>query len=111
MDIEKLRALAEKTKGWTRADKEWLLPVLEELGIEAPMKNNCPSCWRDAAILAVVRLGDTKKSVNGFRLKGAAKRGVMWCGRLVSDAMLDADMVDWLKQTNFPNNLWCYAED
>ena len=64
-----------------------------------------------AKSLAVVRLGDTKKSVNGFRLKGAAKSGVMWCGRLVSDATLDAEMVEWLKQTNFPNNLWCYAED
>lgn len=110
MNIDKLRALAEKTKGWTRVDKELLLPVLEELGIEAPTRNNCPSCWRDAAILAVVRLGDTKKSVNGFRLKGAAKRGVMWYGRLVSDATLDAAMVEWLKQTNFPINLWCYED-
>lgn len=106
MDIEKLRSLAEKTKGWTKADKEWLSPVLAELGIEVPMKNNCPSCWRDCAIMAIVKLGDTKKVVNGFRLKGAAKRGVLWLGRLVSDATLDANMVEWLKQTNFPQNLW-----
>ena len=106
MDIEKLRSLAEKTKGWTKADKEWLLPVLAELGIEAPTKTSCPSCWRDCAIMAIVKLGDTRKSVNGFRLKGAAKRGIMWCGRLVSDATLDADMMDWLKQTRFPQNLW-----
>ena len=106
MDIERLRKLAEKTKGWTKADKEFLLPILAELGIEAPKKTSCPSCWRDAAILAIVRLGDNNKSVNGFRLKGSAKRGVMWLGRLVSDATLDADMVAWLKQTNFPQNLW-----
>jgi hypothetical protein len=56
--------------------------------------------------MAIVKLGDTKKAVNGFRLKGAAKRGVMWLGRLVSDATLDADMVEWLKQTRFPQNLW-----
>ena len=107
MDIEKLKALAEKTKGWTKADKEWLLPILAELGIEAPTKTSCPSCWRDAAIMAIVRLGDKdKKSVKGFRLKGAAKRGVLWMGRLVSDATLDAEMVDWLKKTRFPQNLW-----
>lgn len=107
MDIERLRQLAEKTKGWTKADKEFLLPVLEDLGIEAPKKTSCPSCWRDAAIMAIVKLGDKDtKSVKGFRLKGAAKRGVMWLGRLVSDATLDADMVEWLKQTNFPQNLW-----
>lgn len=106
MDIEKLRQLAEKTKGWTKADKEWLLPVLEELGIEAPKKTSCPSCWRDCAIMAIVKLCDTKKTVNGFRLKGSAKRGVMWSGRLVSDATLDAGMVEWLKETGFPQNLW-----
>ena len=106
MDIERLRKLAENTKGWTKEDKERLLPVLAELGIEVPKKTSCPSCWRDCAIMAIVKLGDTKKSVNGFRLKGSAKRGVMWCGRLVSDATLDAEMVDWLKKTNFPKNLW-----
>ena len=106
MDIEKLKALAEKTKGWTKADKEWLLPILEELNIEAPTKNNCPSCWRDAAILAIVRLGDNNKSVKGFRLKGSAKHGVMWRGRLVSDATLDEKMAEWLRETGFPKNLW-----
>ena len=106
MDIERLRQLAEKTKGWTKADKEWLLPVLEELGVEAPKKNSCPSCWRDCAIMAIVKLGGTKKPVNGFRLKGSAKRGVMWRGRLVSEATLDADMGEWLKETGFPQNLW-----
>lgn len=107
MDIDRLRQLAEKTKKWTKDDKNWLLPILEDLGIEAPVKTSCPSCWRDCAIMAIVKLGDTKKSVNGFRLKGSAKkRGVMWLGRLVSDATLDAEMVDWLKDTNFPKNLW-----
>lgn len=60
--------------------------------------------------MAIVKLGETKKAVNGFRLKGAAKRGVLWLGRLVSDATLDADMVDWLKQTQFPRNLWTYED-
>ena len=106
MDIDRLRQLAEKTKKWTKDDKNWLLPVLEDLGIEAPTKTSCPSCWRDCAIMAIVRLGDTKKAVNGFRLKGSAKRGVLWMGRLVSDATLDAEMAEWLKDTNFPQNLW-----
>ena len=106
MDIDRLRKLAEKTKGWTKEDKERLLPVLAELGIEAPKKTSCPSCWRDCAIMAIVKMGDTKKSVNGFRLKGAAKHGVIWHGRLVSDATLDSEMVEWLKQTRFPQNLW-----
>ena len=56
MDIDRLRQLAEKTKKWTKDDKNWLLPVLEDLGIEAPMKTSCPSCWRDAAILALVKV-------------------------------------------------------
>ena len=106
MDIDRLRKLAEKTKGWTKADKEFLQSILAELGIEAPKKTSCPSCWRDCAIMAIVKLGDTKKSVNGFRLKGSSKHGVMWLGRLVSDATLDAEMAEWLKETNFPTNLW-----
>lgn len=106
MDIEKLRQLAEKTKKWTKADKEWLLPVLAELDIEAPTKKSCPSCWRDAAILAVVKVsGNEAKAVNGFRLKGtAATRGVLWMERLVSPATLDADMVKWLIDTGFPRH-------
>ena len=108
MDIERLRQLAEKTKKWTKADKEFLLPILEELGIEAPTKTSCPSCWRDAAIMAVVKVnGNEAKAVNGFRLKGtAATHGVLWMGRLVSPATLDADMVRWLIDTRFPQNLW-----
>ena len=107
MNIDRLRQLAEKTKKWTKDDKNWLLPVLEDLGIEAPMKTSCPSCWRDAAILALVKVkGNEEKTVNGFRLKGSAKRGVMWLGRLVSDATLDDDMAEWLKETGFPQNLW-----
>jgi anaerobic selenocysteine-containing dehydrogenase len=106
MDIDRLRQLAEKTNKWTKADKEFMLPILAELGIEAPTKSNCPSCWRDAAILAVVKVnGNKAKTVNGFRLKGtAATRGVLWMGRLVSPATLDADMVKWLIDTGFPRH-------
>ena len=113
MDIERLRQLAEKTKGWTKADKEFLLPVLEELGVEAPKKTSCPSCWRDAAIMAVVKLGERDaKPVNGFRLKGtAATRGVWWMGRLVSSATLDADMVQWLLDTGFPRHQYELSDE
>lgn len=110
MDMNKLRALAEKTRGWTKADKEWLLSVLEELGIEAPSKSNCPSCWRDAAVLAVVKIKGNENPVKGFRLKGAAAaHGVIWRGVLVSNATLDEDMAEWLKQTGFPRHQ--YDED
>lgn len=102
-----LKSLSEKNKGWTKEDKEFLTPILLELGIEPPKKSSCPSCWRDCAILALVALKHDEESVaNGFRLKGAAKRGVIWKGRMVSDATLDADMIDWLKKTGFPSNLW-----
>ena len=112
MNIERLRQLAEKTKGWTKADKEWLLPILEELGIEAPMKTSCPSCWRDCAIMAIVKLGGKRKSVNGFRLKGtAATRGVLWMGRLVSPSTLDADMVKWLIDTGFPRHQYELSDE
>ena len=106
MDIERLRQLAEKTKGWTKADKDFLLPILAELGVDAPTKTSCPSCWRDAAIMAVVKLGERDaKPVNGFRLKGtAAVSGVVWMGRLVSPATLDAAMAEWLIETNFPRH-------
>lgn len=103
--MNKLRQLAEKTKGWTREDKDFLLPILEELNIEAPTKNNCPSCWRDAAIMAIVKLGDTKKPVNGFRLKGiAAREGVLWRGKLVSPSTLNEQMVKWLVESGFPKH-------
>lgn len=113
MDIERLRQLAEKTKGWTKADKEFLLPILAELGIEAPTKTSCQSCWRDAAILAVVKVnGNKAKTVNGFRLKGtAATRGVLWMGRLVSSATLDADMVQWLLDTGFPRHQYELSDE
>ena len=105
MDIERLKKLAEKHKGWTKDDKDFILPVLAELGIDAPTKTNCPSCWSDAAILALVKLKGDTQPVNGFRLKGtAAVSGVFWIGRLVSPATLDAAMVKWLIETNFPRH-------
>lgn len=108
VDIEKLKRLANKTKSWSKSDKQWLLPVLEQLSIDAPTKNNCPSCWRDAAIMALVKIkAADAKPVNGFRLKGtAATNGVVWMGRLVAPGTLDAAMVEWLKQTNFPRHLY-----
>ena len=110
MDIKKLRRLAEKTKGFTKADKEWLLPILEELEIDAPTKNNCPSCWRDAAVMALVKVKESKAQHNGFRLKGtAATVGVFWMGRFVSPATLDDEMIVFLKSTNFPKHQ--YDED
>ena len=105
MDIERLKQLAEKQKGWTKDDKDFILPVLVELGIDAPTKTNCPSCWRDVAILALVKLKGDAQPVNGFRLKGtAAVSGVVWMGRLVSPSTLDAAMVEWLIETNFPRH-------
>lgn len=106
VDIEKLKRLANKTKSWSKSEKEWLLPILEQLSIDAPTKNNCPSCWRDAAIMALVKIkSDDAEPVNGFRLKGtAATKGVIWMSRLVSPATLDAAMVEWLIETNFPRH-------
>ena len=103
MDIEKLKELANKKGTWPKADKEWLLPVLAELGVEAPTKTSCSSCWRDAAIMALRTVRKNEAPKTGFRLKGdASTAGVFWRGRYVHPSTLSAGMIDWLFQTGFP---------
>lgn len=110
MEVEKLRELADKKSGWAKADKDFLLPILDELGIEPPTKTSCQSCWRDAAIMALVKLGNEAPKKSGFRLKGtAATHGVFWCGKLISQATLNDDVIEWLKATGFPKHQ--YDED
>lgn len=109
---DKLQKLAEKKTGWTKADKEWLLPVLAEYGVEAPTKTSCQSCWRDAAIMALVKTADKGKVVAGMRLKGtAANEGVWWRGRLVNNATLTEELVEWLVDAAFPRSLYDIVEN
>lgn len=103
MDIEKLNELANKKGTWSKADKEWLLPVLAELDVEAPTKASCSSCWRDAAIMALRMVRKNEAPQTGFRLKGdAATAGVFWRGRYVHPSTLSAGMIEWLIKTGFP---------
>lgn len=108
MDIQKLTELANKKGTWPKADKDWLLPVLAEYGVDAPTKTSCSSCWRDAAIMVLrqVKQDDKPEPANGkreFKLKGdAATAGVFWRGRFIHPSTLSPTMIDWLLKNGFP---------
>lgn len=109
-EIEQLTRLAE-LETMKAADKAELVPLLEKYGVEKPTKKSCPNCWRDAAIMALreAKKGEqpNEPKMGLPRLRGdAGTVGVYWKGRYVNNDVMDAELADWLKETNFPETLY-----
>ena len=106
-DIDKLTRLAG-LMSYKAEDKADLEPLLEKYGIEKPTKKSCPSCWRDAAILALRAAKKEAAPVDGLpRLRGdAGDPGVYWHWRLVNNDVMTEELAAWLVETDFPEHLY-----
>lgn len=105
-DIELLTELASKAK-FSAKDKAAVKPLLERYGVDIPTKTSCGSCWRDAAIAAVVKAkaGMPKDPTLPVLRGRAAAEGVYHCGRYVSNDTMTADTAEWMRTHNFPKSL------
>lgn len=101
MEIEKL---IERTGKYTRKEMDWLVELGSQYGIEPPKDNACHNCWRDMAIQIAVAM--KPKTGTGKRLRGdAARDGVVFKGRLITNATLDAETLRWMMENDFPEQL------
>ena len=100
MEIEKL---IERTGKYTKAEKEYLAGLGERYGIEPPKEGSCNNCWRDMAIRIAVAM---KPKRTGKRLRGnAARDGVIFKGRIITNATLDDETLKWMEDNGFPETL------
>lgn len=101
MEIEKL---IERTGKYTQKEKDFLKELGAKYGIEPPKESACHNCWRDMAIQIAVAM--KPKTGLGKRLRGdAARDGVVFKGRLITNATLDAETLQWMKDNDFPEQL------
>lgn len=106
MDIKKL---IDKKK-YTKADKDFLVAEGAKYGIEPPKKDSCPDCWRDMAIRIAVAM-KPQAAATSRRLRGnAARNGVIFKGRLITNATLDEETLAWMDANGFPQQLLEDAE-
>ena len=104
-NIAILEALVEMTS-FTAEQKRQLSELLEQYGIDKPTKKSCPNCWRDAAILALRKAkGDKPIDPTLPRLRGNSADGVIFKGRLVSNANMTRELADWMEANGFPKQL------
>lgn len=107
---EKLKQIIEK-KSVSKADKDFLTPLLQENGIELPTKTSCASCWRDAAIMLLRKVkGDDVQSdeSRAYRLiKGdSGTNGCIFKGRFLSNDVMTEELYQWAVANGFPERLW-----
>lgn len=106
---EKLRKLIGKRGAWSKADKEYIEPLLVENGIGVPTQENCASCWRDAAIVLLRAIRkEEPKATEGFRmLRGDnGVNGCIFNGRFMSNDVMTQELYDWAVENGFPEHLW-----
>lgn len=52
-----LRAIAEKpAKELTAADKETVRKAIQKYGVQFEIKEGCPNCWNDAAMMCLIAI-------------------------------------------------------
>lgn len=101
MDIKEL---IDKKGRYSREEKEYLVAEGERFGIEPPKDNACSNCWRDMAIQVAVAMKPKAETLR--RLRGnAARDGVVFKGRLITNATLDAELLKWMEENDFPEQL------
>lgn len=106
-DIDILLRLVD-VDTFTAADKAQLVPLLEQYGVEKPKNTRCKSCWRDAAIMALREARKGQPRAEGLPvLRGdAGSVGVIWKGRLVSNAVMTEELAAWLSENGFPEKYY-----
>lgn len=105
-----VKELIDKKGKFTQAEKEYLTELGRQYDIEPPKEGSCGNCWRDMAIHIAVAM--KPKPNTSRRLRGdAARDGVVFKGRLITNATLDEETLRWMDENDFPQTLLENAED
>lgn len=107
-----IKELINKKGKYSQAEIDFIVAEGAKVGVMPPKNKGCVNCWRDMAIEVAYaqRQADPTAKPKAHRLRGAAAReGVLFNGRIVTNDTIDDDW-DWMMANNFPKQLLEDAE-
>ena len=109
MDIKKI---IEKKGKLTQVEIDFIIAEGAKVGVEPPAKTDCANCWRDMAIEVAYKQRQSNDTKKAHRLRGdAARYGVIHKGRLITNDIIDDELLDWMQANDFPTQLLEDAEN
>lgn len=100
---EKLKAIANKQR-LTADDKQFVIELAAELGVEFEPKKGCSDCYKDMAVVLYGRLPDEEgESERRYLLRDGID--VYWGTLRVNNTCSDEELEDYL-QRGFPKQLY-----
>lgn len=106
-----IRTLIEKKGRYSKAEIAFIVEEGAKVGVQPPKKTSCVNCWRDMAIEVAYRQRQADPKPKAHRLRGAAAReGVVFKGRLITNDTIDDETWAWMTDNDFPKSLLADAE-
>ena len=102
-----LKELIEKKGRFSKDEIDYIIAEGAKFGIMPPKRTKCQNCWRDMAIEVAYAQREAKKNKpRGRHLRGsAARHGVLFRGRLITNETLTPDLLRWMDENGFPKTL------
>lgn len=109
MDI---KSLIEKKGRYSKTEIDYIIAEGAKVGVLPPKNTKCTNCWRDMAIEVAYAQRAANPVRKAHRLRGAAARdGVVFKGRVITNDTIDDETWAWMQENNFPKQLLDDAED
>lgn len=107
-----IKALIEKKGRYSKEEIDFIIAEGAKVGVEPPKKTNCVNCWRDMAIEVAYEMRKTRPVKTARRLRGnAARDGVVFKGRIITNDTLTPELLQWMDDNDFPQQLLEDAQD
>lgn len=107
-----IKALIEKKGRYSKEEIDFIIAEGAKVGVEPPKKTNCVNCWRDMAIEVAYAQRKANPDKKAHRLRGnAARDGVVFKGRIITNDTIDEETWAWMKENGFPSQLLADDED
>lgn len=101
--MEEIIRLTNKKGRFSQSEIDFIIAEGAKYGIMPPKKTSCVNCWRDMAIEVAIAM---RPKTKGRRLWGdAAKNGVIFKGKLITNAIIDDELLEWMDKEGFPQYL------
>ena len=104
--------MIEKKGRYSKEEIAYIIAEGEKVGVKPPQKTNCVNCWRDMAIEVAYEMRKANPVKKAHRLRGnAARDGVIFKGRLITNDTIDEETWAWMMANGFPSQLLANDED
>ena len=110
-----IKDLIEKKGRYSQEEIDFIIAEGTKVGVNPPKKTNCVNCWRDMAIevaYAQRKAQGPTSPKKAHRLRGnAARDGVVFKGRIITNDTIDEETWAWMQENGFPSQLLANDED